>query len=130
MWDVRTGRNQLVHYEGTSPPAERGVHMAGSHDGHHFYFPCGNVLKVYETHWGRHVRTLKGHFAAVNCVVASTRTAELYRCVRARSAASIEGNYQRRCCHCERRLSQPGKTAVIATPPFSVVTFRRVWTCA
>ena len=80
MWDVRTGRNQLVHYEGTSPPAERGVHMAGSHDGHHFYFPCGNVLKVYETHWGRHVRTLKGHFAAVNCVVASTRTAELYRC--------------------------------------------------
>jgi hypothetical protein len=38
-------------------------------------------LKVYETHWGRHVGTLKGHFAAVNCAAVATRTSELYTCV-------------------------------------------------
>ena len=70
-----------VHYEGTHHPAEKGLSMAASHDGHHLYFPCGNSLKVYETHWGRHVGTLKGHFAAVNCAAVATRTSELYTCV-------------------------------------------------
>jgi hypothetical protein len=105
-----------VHYEGTHHPAERAVHMAASHDGHHFYYPCGNTVKVYDTHWGPQVCMLKGHFAAVNCVVASTRTAELYRCALPRPPLPFHPhttNDQRGRCVCERLAAQQSATTTL-----------------
>lgn len=58
--------------------APKPVEMAASEDGHAFYFPCGNNLKVYETHTGSHQSTLKGHYESINCTASNPISSEVY----------------------------------------------------
>ena len=52
LWDLRDGRNTMVHFAGTRSTARKACHMGLSSDGRLVAHPSGTLLSVYDTDTG------------------------------------------------------------------------------
>jgi len=80
LWDVTSGKNTLINFEGTLN-GHKGVFPCFSPTGRFVLYPNLQDLCVYETMTGRCVKTLSGgHFERINACVLHPSFTELYTC--------------------------------------------------
>uniref|UniRef100_A0A0D6R8M7 Anaphase-promoting complex subunit 4 WD40 domain-containing protein n=1 Tax=Araucaria cunninghamii TaxID=56994 RepID=A0A0D6R8M7_ARACU len=78
LWDVESGCNTLVNYEGTRIRPNKATQLAVTPNSSLVFVPCLTSIKAYDVWSGRLCSTFHGHYDFINCCSFNSQDQELY----------------------------------------------------